>query len=335
MNRLTGGSLAVALLAGGLAALWAPGNSRAQEAAPQADASSSSEVTITSKYTRRTLETVIVPRFVESHSVATLAIGQIPRWRGPVCPSATGLRPEFNDLVARRIVSTAQSIGALTAAGQKCAVNIEVVFTSTPQELLDKIDQQYPWLLGSARRSGDTHITRAVQSWYGTGTRQEAPPDRPVVGFNRPNPKMAQGSTPVEFAPSAASAGLATDAPYGGVAPSGQAESYLTARLRSELVHVLVIVDSSKLLKLSLEQVSDYIAMISLTRITTLDTCNQLPSILDLLAESCSSRPPPTGLTPADAAFLKALYSTELDKTLNVEEGEVRDRMMAILLDNP
>jgi hypothetical protein len=146
---------------------------------------------------------------------------------------------------------------------------------------------------------------------------------------------LARGDAP-EYAPTApGSAGLVPDPPYSGAAPSGVAGSYLTAGLRSELMHVLIVVDAQKLLGHTLDSLADYITLISLSRITSLDTCNELPSILDLLSSSCGGRTAPTSLTAADTAFLKALYATELDKKLNVEEGEVRDRMMAILLNKP
>jgi hypothetical protein len=308
----------------------------ARPAAPPAaaDAPPVEQVTVTApQYDERKLAHEIVPRFVESHSVPTSAIEQIARWHTLVCPSATGLKQQFNDAVVQRITAIAQRIGARTVpAGRKCAVNIEVVFTSTPQALLDNIDQHHPWLLGSGRTRNDTRFTRGVQSWYTTGTRALVPLQRPEVGFNGP----IQESSGAEQAPSApGTPGVVPDAPYAGTVPGGVAGSRIGASLRSELLHVLVVVDAQKLLNLPLDSVLDYIAMVSLTRITLSDTCSELPSILDILSERCSARARPTTLTPADAAFLKALYATELDKKLNIEEGEVRDRMMAILLNKP
>jgi hypothetical protein len=313
-----------------LTALWEP----ALAADPPATGDAQPEVTVTApSYDEHRLEHEIVPRFVESHSVPTGAVEQIARWHARVCPSATGLKQPFNDIVARRITAAAQSIGAATAAaGQKCAVNIEVVFTSTPQALVDNIDHQHPYLLGSGRRPQDTVVRRAVQSWYITGTRALVPMQRPAAGFNGP---IQEGSTPDTPPGVAGNPGVVPDAPYGGAVPSGVAGSRVGANLRSELLHVMVVVDAQKLLTIPLESVADYIAMVSLTRITEPDTCNELPSILDLLSESCSRRPRPTALTPADSAFLRALYATELDKKLNIEAGEVRDRMMTILLSKP
>lgn len=279
-----------------------------------------------------------MPRFVESHSAPTSAIEQLPRWRAGVCPDVKGLQPEFNEFVARRIVSAAQTIGAVTtAAGQKCTVNIEVVFTSTPQALVDHIQRHYSWLLGSARRPGDTQFSRAVQSWYTTATRAIEPRQEPIRGVNGPPPKDAPIFTgAAEFAATVtATPGVIPDPPYGAGAPSGRAGSLLTVGLRSELFHVLVIVDAQKVQGVALQSVADYVSLVALTRISALDTCNELPSILDLLSKSCSERPRPLALTPADTAFLKALYSSELDQKLNIEQGEVRQRMITILRKTP
>jgi hypothetical protein len=312
-----------------LADTWQP--ARAAEP-PAGDATPVEQVTVTAlKYDEKRLERQIVPRFVETHSVPTSAVEQIARWHGRVCPNATGLKQSFNEAVAQRITAVAQRIGARTApAGQKCAVNIEVVFTTTPQALVDDIDKRHPWLLGSARSAHDTRVTRAVHSWYTTGTRALVPQQRPMVGFNGP---LTEGATPEQPPGLPGSPDVVPDAPYGGGGvPAGLSGSRVGASLRSELVYVLVVVDVRKLLSIPLEAVLDYIALVSLTRINAPGACNELPSILDLLSESCGARARPAALTPADTAFLTALYASELDKNLNIEEGELRDRMMAILL---
>jgi hypothetical protein len=287
----------------------------------------------------RTLEQVIIPHFVRSHSEPTGAINQIARWQIGVCPKATGLKPAFNALIERRIVSMAQSIGAPPSrAGSGCPVNIEVVFSGTPQALLNHIGGHYPYLLGSARRPHDTTFSRPVQSWYTTGTQSIWGYEPPMVGFNQGQglpSESGSGSETPEFAPSAGVAGVVPDGPYGGATQMGLAGSLTGAGLRGELLHVLVIVDAQKLEGLPLNALADYIAMISLTRMTDLDSCNELPSIIDLLAGACSGRERPAALTAADEAFLKALYTASLERNLNIEQGALRDRMLATLRKQP
>jgi hypothetical protein len=90
--------------------------------------------------------------------------------------------------------------------------------------------------------------------------------------------------------------------------PGGVAGSRLGAQLRSELLHVTIIVDTQKLKGLNLGSVSDYVAFLALTRVAAAGSCGSLPSILDLFATDCTSRDKPAALSEADTAFLKALY---------------------------
>jgi hypothetical protein len=111
-----------------------------------------------------------------------------------------------------------------------------------------------------------------------------------------------------------------------GFGPTGTAGSLLSHGPRSELMHVLMIVDSGTAAKYSLQTVSDYIAMLALTHIASLDTCNELPSIANLFATGCAA--PPTAMTMTNMAYLKALYGANLDKNLNIEQGDIRVYMV-------
>jgi hypothetical protein len=92
-------------------------------------------------------------------------------------------------------------------------------------------------------------------------------------------------------------------------------------RDRSILIAALVV-DTSKVAGLTMGALADYLALVSLSLVQSPDHCDRLPSILDLMAPSCSSRPAPTGITAADVAFLRAVYSTvaNVQPTLSVDE---------------
>jgi hypothetical protein len=102
--------------------------------------------------------------------------------------------------------------------------------------------------------------------------------------------------------------------------------------LASEFVHVLVLVDSTRVTQYSLSTIADYIGMVVLTR-TSLSGCAELPSIIDVLSPDCSPGPRPDAMTLADLAFLKALYSASLDRNLNLSQGEIHDRMLRLMVD--
>jgi hypothetical protein len=281
------------------------------------------------KLDRRTLENDIIPRFVTSHSAQTRAIDQVTRWRTEVCPKVTGLSPLYGEFVTRRILEQAQSIGAPTrGAGQPCRVNIEVVFTSVPQELLNHIAKAYPQLLGSARVPHDTTMSHAIQGWYLTGTHAVNSSQLPVIW----PPPFRDPSNIASIGPDTGPV-VQADPPYGGgTAPYGLGGSHLSVGLESQLLHVLVIVDEGRMPKIPLGAVASYVAMIALTRMASLDTCSELPSIIDLFASGCDDRAKPDSITAADTAFLKSLYAADLEQNGNVEQGEIGHRMLTELL---
>ncbi len=306
----------------------------ADQSAPQ-DSRQLQEVRVTaSKFDRRTLKRVAI-QFVKAHGAVSPVIHQIGRWQADVCPQVTGLEPAASTLVSRRVKEVARSVGAPTrGVGKRCAVNVEIVFTPEPQQLLNHIAKVYPALLGSSRSSGDTTFHHAIQSWYLTGTRA-------VEGWNPPTDNGDAGKLMAiqeeidESTPGGVDrgGGLRVDPPYGqGFAGFGLAGSYVTKGLTSEFLHVLVIVDANKVAGDSLRSISDYIAMLTLTRVGSLDGCSRLPSVIDLLSSGCDERDKPQALTDADTAYLKALYSSDLEMNLNIELGDMRDRMVTLIM---
>jgi hypothetical protein len=291
------------------------------------------EVQITaSKLDEQTLKRVTT-QFAKSHGAASAAVHQIGRWRMDVCPGVTGLQPAASAFVSRRVTEIARSVGAPTRKagkdGKDCTVNVKIVFTSEPQQLLDHVAKAYPDLLGSSRSPGDAISRHAIQSWYVTGTK--------VDGWN----SIATGSlasmlTGLQMGVDAstpggaiASDGARVDPAYGtGFTGFGRSGSYFSKGFASELLQVFVVVDTGKVAGNSLSSISDYIAMLALTRMNALDGCNTLSSIIDLLSSGCSDRQKPQTLTDADTAYLKALYSSNLEMNLNLEQGDIRDRMV-------
>lgn len=307
-----------ALAIGGGASASAAGDGRPVE-----------EVTVIGKTDVPTLKREI-HEFVQSHAKPSALIGQIGRWRQKVCPTVTGLQDAAAEIVSHRIENVARSVGAPTVtSGKKCDVNIQVVFTGEPQALLDHIaDSKYRPLLGYYRESEHKQVTtfsHPVQAWYMTGTHS-LDAGLPVI--------QSGASTSGDDITSILVTGLrvdsaATDGSLG-FGPSGNPQSRVTKALRSEFMHVLVIVDSKQVAKYSLNSISDYIALLTLTRIASQDTCSGLSSILTLFASACGQ--PPAELTSADTAYLKALYGADLDMNLAFEQSDIHEEMLQAIL---
>ncbi|HUK03219.1 MAG TPA: hypothetical protein VLW26_13150 [Steroidobacteraceae bacterium] len=273
------------------------------------------EVTVTAHrpIDQHTLEHEIVPQFVQSHAGASERIDQIGRWYENICPEVSGLEPLAGEYVSRRIVELARNAGAPTRNAGKCTTNIEVVVTPQPRELLAHIASKYPVLLGYSRFPKKLReFSHTVQAWYVTGSRT-------FITLHSVDIRQTL--------PPASAGGLQVDSDKEVL---GEAGSRLGRSSRSEFVHVLIIADSKPLAAYPLRAVADYIAMLALTR-AGLEGCNPLPSITDLLSGECGERSKPAEATSADLAYLKALYSSRLERNLNVERGEVRDQMLSAL----
>lgn len=75
---------------------------------------------------------------------------------------------------------------------------------------------------------------------------------------------------------------------------------------------VIVIVDGKEVAGLQFGQLADYIAMTAMTELDPDASLGTAPTILRLFADRAAGATPPSGLTPWDAAFLRALYLTPL-----------------------
>jgi hypothetical protein len=327
----------VALALGSAANAWAAGGPINVTASPSPTARQVTsngqpleEVTVIGNSDLPTLKHEI-HQFVQSHAKPSTLIGQIGRWRVKVCPAVTGLQGAAAEVVSRQIENVARSVGAPTVtSGKRCSVNIEVIFTGEPQALLDHIAAtKYRPLLGYYRETELKQVTtfnHPVQAWYMTGTHS-LDAGLPIAGLDFGHAGAETGGDDIT---SILSTGLKIDSAAHdgslGFGASGNPESHLTKGLRSEFMHVLIIVDSKGVAKYSLRSISDYIALLALTRIGSQDTCSGLSSILTLFDAGCGQ--PPAEITSADTAYLKALYGANLNMNLNLEQSDIRERML-------
>jgi hypothetical protein len=327
-----------------LACAIAAYTSTAADAAQPQDSQSTplQEVTVTARRLQdhRALARA-VSGFVASHSAPGTGINQIGRWHEPVCPLVTGLQPPAQEFVTQEILAVARSVGAPTgSAGRKCEVTVEIVFTREPQALLNRIAKTFKPLLGFypvSQAKQMTIFSRPVQAWYETGTRSmdiEMPIPSTMSAHNftgapfsvsaiRPQGPDGPGSA----VPLLGGGQVDSDVTAMGLQPSGVAGSLLSHSVRSEFIHVLIIADSGQLARYSIHSIADYLALLSLTRMAQLDQCAPLPSITDPLASGCAT-PVADSLTAPDRAYLKALYSADLERSLNLERGDIHEQMM-------
>ena len=244
--------------------------------------------------------------FVQSYSSQTAVAGQMSRWEEPVWVEVLGLPRAQGAQVADRILATAQDVGA-RLGGQNCRPNIQVVFTQKPQALMDLVARRRNTLLGYhyiAQTQSLKTITRPIQSWYVTATRDD------------------QG---VEIIDDASGSVNKLNSLH------GCGNDAFSLCIRSLFKNILIVVDANQLQDQSLMALSDYASMLALCRPKSLDGCADLPSVLDLYDDRCREARTPTGLTTPDRAYLKALYAADMRHKLSLERDEIALRMASLV----
>jgi hypothetical protein len=102
------------------------------------------------------------------------------------------------------------------------------------------------------------------------------------------------------------------------------AGSRVSDGLRATFDHVTIIANPLKV-RASMAAIEDYIAVLALAQINSLDTCQALPSITSLLARGCTQAA--MAITANDLGYLKAVYAANPEKVPGLQKGEIAYRM--------
>jgi hypothetical protein len=257
----------------------------------------------------------VIEGFVKSLAVPTRLTGKIARWEDGICPVADNLPSAFSKFLLQRIKDVAASVGAPVDKRPTCEPNIQIVFTKNPQALLDDIHKKAPDLLGyydnDDQRTQAAKFARPIQAWYTPQTvdlRGQAHTDTTHSGglMIRVKPTL-----PPIFIPHA----IATNV----------TGSRLGDGVRSTFYHVLIVANPDDLKEYEMGALGDYIAMVALSQLDSLDACQQLPSIVNMLAKNCNEKI--EAVTENDTAYLRGLYSSSPDSNLNLQEDAIAYQM--------
>jgi hypothetical protein len=90
------------------------------------------------------------------------------------------------------------------------------------------------------------------------------------------------------------------------------------------------VAEPAKLLDQDIGGLADYIAMLALSQPASLDSCQALPSISNLLAPGCASVP--DRITDGDLAYLRALYQTVDGSAFVTQRNFMRGQMYKTLV---
>jgi hypothetical protein len=274
-----------------------------------------------------------IKNFVETRTAPTRVLGKMAYWMSKICPVTLGLGDKYAKYVTQRMRDIATAAGAPVNADPGCRPNIEVVFTTTPQGLIDKVRKRQTLLLGyydNLRRADElAKVTHPIQAWYTTET------------------KDFDGSRIIDSGRCGGEATLniQTDAqtPTGDMATAGVYQlslpcativhvsgSRINNGLTSGFFNVLIVAEPAKLLDYEVGSLADYISMLALSQPASLDSCLELPSISNMLAPGCASVS--NRITDGDLAYLHALYKMPDGTSLTVQRDEIMYRMKKTLV---
>ncbi|HEX4272032.1 MAG TPA: hypothetical protein VHZ32_11625 [Rhizomicrobium sp.] len=251
--------------------------------------------------------------FVQSFAAPTQLLGKLSRWDTGICPVAVGLRPAAIRFILQRLRDTAAKVGAPVNGKPDCRPNIEIVFTTTPQGLLNNIRKDHEVFLGYASNHAQADrlamVLRPIQAWYTTASKD-------ISGTVKIDSARTVGlGDPDDFAFTLGMANVT-----GLHARDGRT---------STLYHVIIAVDPAKLADHEIGGVADYISFLALSQLSSLDRCQPLASIMNLLVPGCAVTADEA--TPNDLAFLRGLYKMSLDSNLGIQEDGIRSEMRGAL----
>jgi hypothetical protein len=217
---------------------------------------------------------------------------------------------------------------------------VEVIFTTTPQALLDNVQKKQPLFLGYFESKSQTArlatVSHPIQSWYTTETLDWFG-SRVVDSGNC----GAGGTTILNVAsptqdslPGIDTLQTGAGAPAQVTLPCAMVVHSLGSRARDGLssgfYNVLIVAEPAKLLDYEVGTLADYIAMLALSQPAAQDNCQELPSISNLLAPKCASTP--HRITDGDLAYLRGLYKMPSGLAISVQINSMRSQMTKTLV---
>ncbi|RYI14345.1 MAG: hypothetical protein EON48_11930 [Acetobacteraceae bacterium] len=248
------------------------------------------------------------------------------RWHNGVCVGVVNLSPEVSQVMVDRVSDRARELG-LTAGAPGCHPSILIVATRDATPFTAEFVAMRPRLF----RTGATGMDRG-----GAAFRNFMNTDRPVRWWVVSQPTdsdTGQSAVRMQGQCNRTCTGTGSAVDY---APNTQVRS--TSRIQSpyrqDMKRTFVIVDVDRLNGVSLEQLSDYIAMVSLAQVDQDADTSSFDTILNLF----DSPGAVNGLTGWDNAYLQGLYeaewyrinqSSQVRAVANTIEWKYRDGVIA------
>jgi hypothetical protein len=268
-----------------------------------------------------------IKSFVETRAARTYVLDRLASWHAKICPVTLGLGGKYARYISQRIRAVAAAVGAPLNSDPGCRPNIEVMFTTTPQALMDNVREQHPLFLGyhhtiSEARSLAT-VVHPIQAWYTTESLSEFDTVRSVDDGRCGNSGVTMNTM--------------GDGGAGVVQLSLPCAVVVHANgfrdrdgLSSGFFNILIVAEPAKLLNYEIGPLADYITMLALSQPSSQDSCQEMPSIANMLAKECATIP--DRITDGDLAYLHALYRIYPGEMQAAQRNYIRDEMYRTLV---
>jgi hypothetical protein len=273
-----------------------------------------------------------IKNFVQTRAAPTRYLGKMARWHRDICPVTTGLGDKYAKYITQRIRAVAGAVGAPVSKDPACRPNIQVVFTTVPQDFMNAVRKHGPVFLGYHNNNDQADemakVTHSMQAWYATESLD-------YDGSSQIDRGMCNNSETINTLPIALGGDLQN--PQGVIQLNLPCATVMHAsgfRVNnghdSGFFNVLIVAEPAKLSDYEVGALADYITMLALSQPASLDSCQDLPSISNLLAKGCTAAA--AKITDGDLAYLYALYRVPSGYGLSTQQDEMQFQMKKTLI---
>ena len=289
-----------------------------------------------------TQEEQAVIRFVEASVTPTRMTGKTARWETPICPAMQGIKPEDAAAMLARLKKNAAEAGVRVSGKKDCDPNVEIIFTDQPQGVMDQVKENQPDLLGyfdsTEERDRLAMVKRPIQAWYRTAT-QDIRGHAFVDGSHTTSAPVRSVTAVIPCANTSGNRQFTVvngQARFQGVGMCTRQIEYAIKTnvpgfktdegLRSQFDHVAIVVDTEKVAKMKADAVTDYISMVALAQLSSVESCQGLASITNMLVAGCM--PGADALTANDMGYLRGVYQSNPKLSAQAQKNEIGRRML-------
>lgn len=218
----------------------------------------------------------------------------LARWRNGVCVGVVNLQADAAQFIIDRVSDTARDVG-LRVGAPGCTPSVVIIATDKPDELTPAIVNERPRMF----RVGGAGMDRGRQALEAFQTS-----DRPVRWWHVSAPVDEMGNITVRIP------GVcfdACDSALDMITITKVQASRLQARTQDDIKQAFVVLDVNKTSNVSLEQLADYIAMVTLAQINPDADTRGYSTILNLFSDPQDT----PQMTTWDHAYLTGLYDAQ------------------------